>query len=203
MKEWVLLLLIALAGSAYADDGAPHTVYVVRRGWHIDVGYAVQDLREPLRSIAKNFPSVDYVFFGFGDKHYLDNVKNQHGPKMLAALWPGRGIILVTTLQSPPKAAFDDDRVIAMAATERQLQDSQNYVWESLITESQEADVYQPGPYVGGYYFLAVPKYSAVHTCNTWAAQTLRAAGFPIRARGVLFAGQLWSQVRRLAPTTQ
>jgi hypothetical protein len=29
-------------------------VYVARRGWHIDVGYAVRDLREPLRSIAKN-----------------------------------------------------------------------------------------------------------------------------------------------------
>lgn len=192
-----MLLLLVWALPVYADD-AVHTVYVVRRGWHIDVGYAVEDLREPLRSIAGNFPGVDYVLFGFGDKHYLDNVKNQRGPKMLAALWPGRGIILVTTLHSDPATAFENGQVIALAANERQLQDSQNYVWTSLVTQSQHADVYQPGPYDGGYYFLAVPKYSALHTCNTWAAQTLRAAGFPIRAHCVLFAHQLWSQVRRL-----
>jgi uncharacterized protein DUF2459 len=198
MRICGLLLLVAVAQSAYADERAPHTLYVVRRGWHVDVGYAVQDLREPLRSITKNFPGVNYVLFGFGDKHYLDDVKNQHGPKMLAALWPGRGIILVTTLQSPPDAAFEDGQVIALSVTERELRDSQNYVWKSLVTESNEANVYQPGPYAGGYYFLAIPKYSAFHTCNTWAAQTLRAAGFPIRAQGVLFARQLWSQVRRL-----
>jgi len=198
MRICGLLLLIAWTHSAYADEGALHTVYVVRRGWHVDVGYAVQDLREPLRSIAKNFPGVDYVLFGFGDKHYLDNVKNQHGPQMLAALWPGRSIILVTTLRSPPQSAFEDGQVIALSATEQQLQDSQRFVWDSLLTESGKVNIYQPGPYDGGYYFLALPKYSAFHTCNTWAAQTLRAAGFPIRAQGVLFARQLWSQVRRL-----
>jgi hypothetical protein len=74
---------------------------------------------------------------------------------------------------------------------------TQDFIWQSLATTPQGVEVYRPGPYEGGYYFLAAPKYSAFHTCNTWAAETLRAAGFPIRAQGVLFAHQLWSQVRR------
>jgi hypothetical protein len=198
MRICVALLLIALAQSAYADDGGIHTLYVVRRGWHIDVGYAVQDLREPLRSIVKNFPDAGYVLFGFGDKHYLDNIKNQHGIRMLGSLWPGRGIILVTTLHSAPRAAFGAGEVIALGATDQQLRDSQDYVWMSLVKDSGEAKVYQPGPYEGAYYFAASIKYSALHTCNTWAAQTLRASGYAVRAQGVLFASQLWSQVRRL-----
>ena len=35
--------------------------------------------------------------------------------------------------------------------------------------------------------------------CNTWAAQVLKAAALPIHSAGVIFAGQLWGQVRHLA----
>jgi TRAP-type C4-dicarboxylate transport system permease small subunit len=203
MALWVLLLLGSspawsepTAEPAAAPAAVP-SVYVVRRGWHIDVGFATQDLREPLRSIARNFTEAKFVFFGFGDMHYLADEKNQHGPAMIAALWPGKGIILVTTLQAAPSEAFGSTQVIMLNASEKQLQDTQDYIWKSLATAPQGVEVYRPGPYEGGYYFLALPKYSAFHTCNTWAAQTLRAAGFPIRARGVLFAHQLWSQVRR------
>ena len=49
-----LALLLGIAHCAWAEDVAAPSVYVARRGWHIDVGYAVRDLREPLRSIAKN-----------------------------------------------------------------------------------------------------------------------------------------------------
>jgi hypothetical protein len=192
-----LALLAAFSLSARAAPTATPTVYVARRGWHIDVGYATEDLREPLRTIVKNFPDANYVFFGFGDMHYLLDAK-KHGPAMLAALWPGRGIILVTTLRSAPAQAFGDIEVVALPASEQQLQASQNYIWKSLAVGSQGVDVFRPGPYEGGFYFLATAKYSAFHTCNTWAAQTLRAAGFPVRAQGVLFARQLWSQLRRV-----
>jgi hypothetical protein len=202
MVLWALLLLgagpaLGTGTAGAAEPAATHTVYVARRGWHIDVGFATQDLREPLRSITRNFPEAKFVFFGFGDMHYLADEKNQHGPAMIAALWPGKGIILVTTLQTSPSEAFGSSQVIALNATETQLQATQEYIWNSLTVAPQGVDVYRAGPYEGGYYFLATPKYSAFHTCNTWAAQTLRAAGFPIRARGVLFAHQLWSQVRR------
>ena len=190
-----LALLAVLSDAVMADSPV---IYVVRRGWHIDVGYAKQDLQEPLRAITKNFPDANYVFFGFGDMHYLADVKNQHGVAMLAALWPGRGIMLVTTLQTSPPEAFGSTEVIALPATAQQLQASQDYIWHSLATAEQGIDVYRPGPYEGGYYFLAVPRYSAFHTCNTWAAQTLHAAGFPVHAQGVLFARQLWSQARRV-----
>jgi hypothetical protein len=67
-----------------------------------------------------------------------------------------------------------------------------------LRTQEGVLKVFRPGPYEGSVYYLAVPKYSAFHTCNTWGAQVLRAAGFHVRTNGVVFAWQLWMQARRL-----
>ena len=53
-----------------------------------------------------------------------------------------------------------------------------------------------PGPYEGSAYLRASERYSALHTCNTWAAELLQASGLPVHSHGVLFAGQLWRQVQ-------
>jgi Protein of unknown function (DUF2459) len=185
-----------------AADEVTGTIYVARRGWHVDVGYSARDLREPLRSLAAKLPKADYFFFGFGDKHYLDDEKNQHGPRMLAALWPGAGIVLVTTLSAPPADAFGEAEVIAFPANPQQLTDSQEFIRNTLRAGEAGTDVYRAGPYKGSYYFLAVPRYSAFHTCNTWAAQALRAASYPVHAQGVLLARQVWSQARRIQRQT-
>ena len=67
-----------------------------------------------------------------------------------------------------------------------------------MRTQDEVLKVYRHGPYDDSVYFLATHKYSALHTCNTWGAEALRAAGFRMHTAGVIFAGQLWIQARRL-----
>jgi len=185
----------------------------VRRGWHIDVGFAAADVQPPLSSVAGRFPGVRYLFFGFGDRHYL-LAKEHNAPVSLGALWPGPGMILATALGSSPQDAFGAVHVIALEVSEEQTRNAQAFIWRSLGGQSKEGgqsddgqfddresgavQAYGPGPYEGSLYFAATPRYSAIHTCNTWAAQSLAAAALPIHSTGVLFAGQLWVQVRRL-----
>jgi hypothetical protein len=175
---------------------AAEIIYVVRRGWHIDVGFAVGSLEPPLRSLAAQIPGARYVFFGFGDQHYL-LAKNRNGPVLLGALWPGKGMILATAVASSPRAAFGEQHVIALSVTVSQSRNAQAFVGRSLNNDSIQP--YAQGPYEGSLYFAATPKYSAFHTCNTWVAEALKAAPLPIHSAGVIFAGQLWGQVRRLA----
>jgi hypothetical protein len=192
-----VLLPYARAGGtepATAGSAIPTLIYVVRRGWHIDVGFAAADVQPPLNSVAAQFPGVRYLFFGFGDRHYL-LAKNRNAPVVLGALWPGRGLILATALGSSPQEAFGATHVIALAVSQGESRRAQEFIWRSL---DQQSTPYAPGPYEGSLYFAATPRYSALHTCNTWAAQSLAAAALPIHSTGVLFAGQLWSQVRRL-----
>jgi Protein of unknown function (DUF2459) len=173
-------------------------VLVVRRGWHIDVGFPVDELSPPLKSTLKDFPGTRYAFYGFGDRRYLTS--KTHGvPTLLAAIWPGAGVILLTAISNEPEEAFGAQYVATLSLSESQEVELQRYLWKSFASQAEEARLLQPGPYAGSEYFHSTQRYSGVHTCNTWVAEVLRAGGFPIRRRGVIFAGQLWPKVYRLS----
>jgi hypothetical protein len=202
----VLILLLLQACSAMPQQRAHEcatraasrtTMFVARRGWHIDIGFSTLDLEAPLASLRADFPGSRYVFFGFGDRHYLI-AKHKNFPGMLAALWPGAGMVLATRLAAAPEEAFGAEHVIRLQISAADALAAQRFVWNSLLKENGAPTFYAKGPYEGSLFLGAVPKYSAVHTCNTWAAEVLRAAGLPVHSGGVLFAAQLWSQTRRI-----
>ncbi len=179
-------------------------LYVVRRGWHIDVAFASTDLEAPLDSLLADFPGARFLVFGFGDRRYL-LAKHRGGGTLFAALWPGKSLILGTGLITAPDAAFGADHVRTIRVTPRQLRLAQAFVWHSLskLPGGESVVPFADGPYAGSLYFSSDATYSALHTCNTWAAEMLANAELPVRSSGVLFAGQLWRKVRRLtAPYT-
>lgn len=189
------LLFCAVSAATAGSDSS--TLYVARRGWHIDIGMAAADLSAPLNQAAAPLPGSRYVFFGFADRHYL-LAANRNAPVLLSALWPGASILLATGLSNSPAEGFGATHVIALSVTQDQMRELQAFIWRSLRTQDEVLTVYRSGPYEGSVYFLGKPKYSALHTCNTWAAEALRAAGFHVHTVGVVFAGQLWAQARRL-----
>ena len=189
----------ASSRTAVSPGSGSTTVYVARRRWHMDVGFAAKDLRGPLIGILGQFSGAKYVFFGFGDRHYLLS-KDQGAPAALAALWPGPGLILVTALDNAPRQAFGAEEVIDLSLTPDESRAMQAFIWHSLSRHTEETvEPYAPGPYPGSAYFSAVPRYSGLHTCITWAAEVLQAGGFPVRTRLTLVAGQLWRQVLKLS----
>ncbi len=198
----LLVLLTACSGTPHRPTSARPTdvvLYVVKRGWHIDLGFAAVDLHPPLRAIESELPDARYFLFGFGDRHYL-LTKDHNVGSMLAALWPGPGVVLLTALKATPEDAFGADEVIRLRMTRASAKDLEAFMWKTLSTEKDEVRSLAAGPYEGSLYFASVERYSAFHTCNTWAAQGLRAAGFPVSSFGVEFSEQVWEQVRRIAP---
>lgn len=175
--------------------GTPVAVYVARRKWHVDVGFAAADLDPSLAPVKAEFTTAKYLFFGFGDRHYL-LTRNRNAPLLLGALWPGPALLLVTTIESQPAQAFGNSQVIRIELSTNQAHAMQAFIRTSMAGSALTPVA--PGPYEGSDYYLAAQRYSALHTCNTWAAEALRAGGQPIRSKGVVFAGQLWRQARRL-----
>jgi hypothetical protein len=172
-------------------------VYLARRKWHVDVGFAAADVEPPLAPVRTRFAGMKYLFFGFGDRQYLlaGSIKT---PSMLRALWPGPAVVLVTAVNDPARA-FGASQVIELALRPDQARAVQAFIRAAMseVTLTPLA----PGPYDDSAYYAAGPRYSALHTCNTWAAEALQAGDQPVRARGVILAGQLWSQALRLART--
>jgi hypothetical protein len=186
-----------------AADFAPTTLYLVRRRWHIDVGFDTAGLRAPLAEVLRGLPGSRYALFGFGDRHYL-LAKHPGAPELLGALWPGAGLILVTALSDSPQEAFGAAEVIELPLSAEHSRALQAFLWSSLARSAPGATMapYAAGPYDASAYFAAVPRYSALHTCITWAAEAMRAGGFPIRSRLTLVAGQLWRQALKLRRAT-
>jgi hypothetical protein len=199
-----VVFLCLIFGADVSADAA--SVFVARRGWHIDVGFAVADLTAPLNVIAAEFPGAQYLFFGFGDRQYL-HAAHHGAPILLRALWPGQGLVLATALGAAPAAAFGRDSVVELSISRDALAKVQSFVWTAMSPAQRGAfegvggERGMPGPYTGSLYLDSNTRYSALHTCNTWAAEALHSGGLRIRSRGVIFAGQLWRQVReRAAP---
>lgn len=182
-----------ITGSTQSED-----IYVVRRGWHTDIGFPARSLAASLEPINQQLPGSRYLLFGFGDRHYL--LTHDNGSSSAAeALWPGPAVILVTGLTATPELAYGENRVIRMKITRAQSQMAQEYLAHSLARDRDTLEPVARGPYSGSVYFAALRRYSALHTCNTWAAELLAAAELPVDSTGVVTASQLWSQVRRSA----
>ena len=205
-------LLTACGGlSTRATAPAPPTpttqerlpVYVVKREWHVDVGIALADAQPLLQPVAAAFPASRYLLFGFGDRRYL--LQGGAG-NMAAALWGGAGLVLVTSVGlQQPEQVFGPDNVVRVALTPRQMSDLQGFIGRSFAWRDGAIVPALPGSHaVGSYsaYYESVQRYSALHTCNTWAAEALKSANLPVSSSGVEFAWQLWEQVRRLEETS-
>jgi hypothetical protein len=108
--------------------------------------------------------------------------------------------MLVTALQASLPDAFGGSNVIALRLRQPGFKRVATFVWEYFDKDlSSEARRIADGPYLGSAFYSSVGIYDAVHTCNTWTAEVLQAGGLPVTTIGVLLAGQVMDQVRRLA----
>jgi uncharacterized protein (TIGR02117 family) len=200
------LIAGALAGCAATSarpeigTGAPEaTLYVIGRGWHTDVGLPVPDIAGPLAILAQSFPGVRVLVFGFGERAYLLS-RDKGLAEMLRALFPGPGAMLVTALSTAPAAAFGPSHVIAFRLSRARFNRVAAFLWSYLKHDRQGTpEPIAPGPYPGSMFYASNGTYSLGYTCNTWTAEALRSGGLPIAVSGVLFAGQVWRQVRQIA----
>jgi hypothetical protein len=182
--------------SLATDSTRTQVIFVVRRKWHIDVAFATDAAPSPTRFIGTRNADARYVIFGFGDRDYL-MAKAKHTPLFLRALWPGPGLIRVTGLTVSPADAFGSSNVLAIAITPAQARAGRAFVAVSLTAQLKPLSA--PRDHDGTVYFDTTARYSALHTCNTWVAEVLRATGLPVRSVGVVFADQLWDQARQIS----
>jgi len=190
------------APRAQPEAGLRHaqaSLYVIQRGWHTDIGFPTAELPPDLAQLGQDLPGARYLIFGFGDRHYvLARDKNFGG--MVAALWPGPGLILATGLTAAPERAFGPDQVTRLAVTRAQSEAAAAFVRRSLSTAAGDRPrPYASGPYGGSLFYASSSTYDGWHTCNTWTAEALQAADLPVRSFGVVLASQVWNQARGLA----
>jgi uncharacterized protein (TIGR02117 family) len=173
-------------------------IYVIDRGWHTEIGLPVAELHGKLARIAADFPGATSLTVGFGDRLYLLN-RDTDFFDMLRALLPGRAALLVTGLRVSPEAAFGADNVVTLAIGKPQLDALERYLASYFATDRAGQPLrLADGPYPGSLFFASDATYDALHTCNTWTAESLRAGGYPVSTTLVIFAPQVMAAARDL-----
>jgi uncharacterized protein (TIGR02117 family) len=190
-----LLLLAALTACAHAPpapaSAGPRIAYVVRRGFHTDIGLPAARLGPPLRPLAAEFPGAATLLVGFGDRTFVQSRGRRWLGDWLLALLPGQGAMLVTGLSVAPYQAFAARDVVTLALTDAQWDGLQRFVRASFSPPAGMPARLAEGPYTGSRFFASAHTYDLLDTCNTWTAEALRAAGQPVPVDFSLFSGQV------------
>lgn len=204
VTTWFAALVAGwLASCAASPPNAPvprgaAAIYVVRHGWHTDIGLPVSDGTGPLALLERSFPGVRLMVFGFGERDYY-MARNEGSGEMLAALFPSKSAILFTALRAPPSEAFARQQVVTLRLPSSGVQQIAMRLWDDLAkTESGLPIRLADGPYAGSAFYASTEPYNAFHTCNTWTALLLHDAGLPVNTH-VLFAGEVMQQARQIA----
>ena len=201
-REAVLLLLVAfgqLAGCATpprcrGGRAGADTVYVVSRGWHVEIGIPAERLTGSLRVFRDIFPGARAIMFGYGKRTFMTAPADDISEYLLGPV-PGPAVIEAVGLRDLPPAAYGASDMVTLALTSSGDARLDAFIWNDLrLDRTGEPLLVGPGEFPGSLFYAARSRYDLLHTCNTWAAAALAAAGLPISAEGVIFSGQVMAR---------
>ncbi len=189
-----LCLLWLLA--APAAMARPASIYVIAGGWHTELAVPAAAISGPLASLTRGFAGAPYAIFGWGARGYY-MARNPGLGDLLRAATPGPAVMLVFPLWVSPAQYVGTANAFALRVSRDGLDGLLGFLWRSLAKD-RSGQPYQigAGPYPHSVFYAAAGSYDLSHTCNTWTAAALHAAGVPVTAAGVVFAGQILDQLR-------
>ena len=209
MKYWGFLALLGVAAcvSAPAADCPPlpagktagDVVYVVGYDWHAEIGIPVEALGPELGFYRDLFPGAKSIMFGYGKKTFFSSPARSFSEYILGPV-PGPAAIQVVGLNVMPDEAYEPEDVVVLRVTAAQGAALADFIWNDLEKDAAgKADAFAPSKNPAGLFYYAVSEYSLAHTCNTWVADGLQAAGLPVSGNGVVFAGQVMDRATQAA----
>ena len=182
------------AGSARPTEA----LYVISGGWHTEIGLPLEALSGRLEALKTDFPAARWLVFGWGAHDYYMAPDPSIGDLLRAAA-SGPAVMLVIPLEISPEAFFGAANVFALSAPPRGIQRLSDFLWDYLAVDKEgPLRRISTGPYPQSVFYASTGTYNLGHTCNTWTAEALHAAGLPVNAAGVVFAGQVLDQLRSI-----
>ncbi len=178
------------------SDGV--TIYLIAAGWHTEIALPIHAIHDPLRAVTPDFPSSQYLSFGWGERNYYMARAPTFGDAM-NALFSGPAVLLVTPLYHPPRNSRASAQVFEVGLSRAGLDRLSIHMWAAFEKSGDGTPRrLAAGPDPGSVFYDATGTYSATYTCNTWTAESLRVGGIPVTPAGVVLASQVTDQLRSL-----
>jgi hypothetical protein len=174
-------------------------VYVVGQSWHAQIGIPVEELGEDLSFYRDIFQGARVIMFGYGKKTFFTAPPETASEYILGPL-PGPAVIQAVGLNVPPMEAYSPENTITLLLPPGGSRSLSAYIWNDLAKDaSGKPRIVSHSTDPAGLFYAAQSRYNLLHTCNTWIADALHAAGLPISGDGVVFLGQVMTRVDEAA----
>jgi hypothetical protein len=205
-RIYILFAVLVVGGcSSFVKPCSPFTaddlVYVVEQGWHVEIGLPVEELDEDLAFFHAVFPGARVIMFGYGKQTFITAPPDTLSEYFLGP-FPGPAVIQTVGLKVTPLEAYPPENTITLILPAGGRRALSAYIRKDLTQNMSRAPmVVTQSTDPNGLFYASESEYSLTHTCNTWIADALHAAGFPISGNGVIFSYQVMARVETVAET--
>jgi uncharacterized protein (TIGR02117 family) len=198
-----LLLRFGDHAAAAWDCGATQsdckTVFIVHGGWHAAIVlYAADISRLEVPEIA-DFPQARFIEFSWGDKDYFPDPHAGPFTAIKAAFWSSGSVLHLVGFTEEVATFYSGAEIVQLQFANPAYGDLLNYLSQTFARQQPGM---RAGPRAGLYpnsrFYPATRRFALWKTCNTWVAEALAAAGFPIAPSFVITAGQLSEQISKV-----
>jgi hypothetical protein len=199
-----LVFAVSACASAAPSPSCPppisgDLVYVVEEGWHVEIGLPVEELGENLAFYQDIFDGARIIMFGYGKQTFITAPPETISEYFLGP-FPGPAVIQTVGLRITPPEAYLSGKTVTLALPPGGAQALAAYIWNDLAKdEAGRPRIVAHSHNPEGLFYAAQSGYNLLHTCNTWAADALAAAGLPISGDNVTFAHQVMLRVDKAA----
>jgi uncharacterized protein (TIGR02117 family) len=178
-------------------------IYVVAGGWHTELALPMSAIGGPLVALKPSFANAKYLVFGWGARDYY-MARDPGLDDLLRAAVPGPAVMLVIPLQVSPEMFAGPGKTFAVTASRAGAARLWQFLWDYLA-KGTEGGLQRigAGPHPGSVFYASSGTFDLTHTCNTWTAEALRAAGLPVSSAGVVYPDQLLDQLPPSAAPTR
>lgn len=192
----LVLAIFAMSPLHAGEDGAKTvTVTVVSTGWHTGLALPIS-LAGQLQA-AQDFPNAQWLEIGFGDEAFYRDPDPGFGTVLRAALLDTPAALHVFAMSRPPEQTFLEAELLPLSLTGAEADRLIAFIAGAFARDREGRRLeLGPGLYPDSRFYRANDSFTLSHTCNTWAARALVAAGLSLSANGVTTAEDFLGRLR-------
>ena len=179
-----------LARTAWVVDHGWHTANVVRRG----------DVDPAIWPEVNDFSQAGLVEIAWGDREFYMAAEATASLAVKAALFTSGSVLHVAALGESALAGLPKGDIVELRISRPGFDRMTRFVHDEYQLDGLGRPVrLGPGLYGASWFYVARGRYHLFNTCNTWMARALQRAGLDVTPAGVVTAGAVMQQARRLA----
>jgi len=212
IRIWILFLAVSCSTCAapVSETLAPSeseprkTIYLVNHGWHAGIVLRRADIPDNIWPKLGNFPDMEYLEVGWGDKDYYQIPDPHLGFILKAALLPTASVLHIVGFNDHVPAYFPYSEIIRIELSSAGFERLSRTIASSFaLDKAGNTTSPSPGRYGNSRFYLSRETYHLFNTCNVWTARALRTAGLPITPATATSVGNLMSQARKFGVVVQ